>query len=920
MQLSFFRCWTFFAKLVASLLILFTLPAWADTVDSSTLYNKFLLGYQGWHACAGDGAALNRYVHWTSDDTVPNPDSVKHPIWPDLSEFPPAELFPTDGIVLGNGQPAKVYSCYVSNTVARHFKWMQDYGIDGVFVQRFIKDIYQGANWSALKTTNLLNVRAAAEAYGRVFCVEYDLSGEDPSLVISHLQSDWAYLTGTLGLTNSSRYLKHKGKPVVEIWGLGFVGRNIPPADAQTIINNFKAAGCTVVGGVPHAWRALASDSQSDPAWLDVYHSFDVINPWAVDRYQTTNQVDAVAKPAYIGDLADLTPRGIDYLPVIFPGYSAINVTAKNGTPRLGGRFYWRQAYDAVSVGCNMMFGAMFDEIDEGTAIYKLAPTMSTTPAVDRMFALDVDGETLPSDWYLRVAGQVTKALRREVPLNEPLPIAPNSQLVMVSPIGGEVWKAGDLALVKWNTSGSLTNVRIDLSTDRAATWSCLAYGVTNSGSALVVVPNTPSTNCWVRISGPSGTPATWSTTNFTIQSQPTFRRTHLEPLWSLAPGSRSYVTTDASGTPNQRSLAYNSLSNQVIVVSRTGSTSGLTVNVLNATNGQHLYQLNTTGISGGNIILVSVAVAEDGSVYAGNVSATGTGVATYKLYRWPNSGSAATPNTIFSGEPAGRSDSVRWGDTLAVQGAGTNTQILIDAYATNVCVMFTPANSNLTSWSAKTGPQDYYPGSFGRSLQFGPTNTFWQKRKADRLEQSSFTITSSLNTSNLAAYTFLPASVGPMGIDFTHNLLGAINYSGSTNGPDTLDLYDISNINSPVLLARGDFPVNQKPNGNYIGQVVFGDGKVFAIDGNNGIVAFSIIEALPPAAIRFMSCSLGGNGVLQMSATGEPGPNYDIETSSNFVNWIPFGTLTNFNGSIQFTDTTSANIRQRYYRLKTPR
>ncbi|EEF57793.1 glycoside hydrolase family 71/99-like protein [Pedosphaera parvula] len=915
--LSLFRICS--ANVATLLLILFALPAQADTIDSSTLNNKFLLGYQGWHACAGDGSALNRYVHWTGDDTIPNPGTVKHPIWPELSEFPPEELFPTDGIVLGNGQPAMVYSCYVSNTVARHFKWMQDYGIDGVLVQRFTKDVYQGADWGALKTTNLVNVRAAAEAYGRVFCVEYDISNDDPSQVISHLQNDWAYLTGTLGLTNSNRYLKHKGKPVVEIWGLGFVGVNIPPTDAQTIINNFRAAGCTVVGGVPQAWRALAGDSQTNAAWLNVYHSFDVINPWAVGRYQTTNQVDSVAKPAYIGDLADLTPRGIDYLPVIFPGY-AVASGPRNGIPRLGGRFYWRQAYDAVSVGCNMAFGAMFDEIDEGTATYKLAPTMSTTPAVASMFALDVDGEAIPSDWYLRVGGEITKALRKEVPLNEPLPIAPNAEIKLLSPNGGEVWNAGDLALVNWNGSGSLTNVRIDLSTDGAATWSCLAYGVTNSGSALVLVPNTPSTNCWLRVAGLSGTPATWSATHFTIQTQPSFRPTHLQPLWSLAPGSRSYVTTDVSSTPNQRSLAYNSLSNQVIVVSRTGATTGLTVNVLDATTGQYLYQLNTTGITGGSIILLSVAVSDDGSVYAGNMSTSGGGVATYKLYRWPNSGSAAIPTTIFSGEPAGRTDSVRWGDTLAVQGAGTNTQIMIDAYGTNVCAIFTPVNSSLTSWISRSGPQDYFPGSIGRSLQFGPTNTFWQKRKADRLEKSGFSITGSLGTSNLVAYTFLPGSTGPVGIDFTRNLLGAINYCGNTNGPDTLDLYDISNINSPVLLARVNFPVNQKPNANFVGQIVFGGGKVFAIDGNNGIVAFSIVDALPPTAIRFTFCSLNGSGALQLSATGDPAPGYDLEISSNCVNWIPFATMTNFTGSIQFTDSAPALIPQRFYRLRAPK
>src|SRR5439155_23546863 len=115
-----------------------------------------------------------------------------------------------------------------------------------------------------------------------------------------------------------------------------------------------------------------------------------------------------------------------------------------------------------------------------------------------------------------------------------------------------------------------------------------------------------------------------------------------------------------------------------------------------------------------------------------------------------------------------------------------------------------------------------------------------------------SFTLASTLNTTNLAAYTFLPGSRGPVAIDFTRKLLAALNYCGNTNGPDTLDLYDISNINTPTLLGRYNFPVNQKANANFIGQIVFGGGKVFAIDGNNGMVAFSIVEALPRSDIRF--------------------------------------------------------------------
>jgi hypothetical protein len=42
---------------------------------------------------------------------------------------------------------------------------------------------------------------------------------------------------------------------------------------------------------------------------------------------------------------------------------------------------------------------AMFDEVDEGTAMRKVAATRAETPADVPMVTLDTDGETLPSGW-----------------------------------------------------------------------------------------------------------------------------------------------------------------------------------------------------------------------------------------------------------------------------------------------------------------------------------------------------------------------------------------------------------------------------------------------------------------------------------------------------------------------------------------
>jgi hypothetical protein len=128
-----------------------------------------------------------------------------------------------------------------------------------------------------------------------------------------------------------------------------------------------------------------------------------------------------------VPDRAEAAARGRDYMPVIFPGFSWHNLMAAplNQIPRNGGSFYWRQAYNAKLSGCTMIYGAMFDEVDEGTAMFKLAPTTADVPAQGSWVPLNIDGFSLPSDWYLRLAGEASRMLRGDIPLQSTIPIVP---------------------------------------------------------------------------------------------------------------------------------------------------------------------------------------------------------------------------------------------------------------------------------------------------------------------------------------------------------------------------------------------------------------------------------------------------------------------------------------------------------------
>ena len=386
---------------------------------------KLLMGYQGWFACPGDGSQPDRWVHWFHENE-PSAAKVNVDFWPEVSELESNELFSTQ-MKLPDGSPAKVFSAFNPKTVARHFQWMQENNLDGVFLQRYACEL-SDPHFFALRNQVTANVRAGAEKYGRVFAIMYDITGARTNTLVSTLTNDWNFLTRTQRVTGSPRYLRHHGKTVVAIWGFGFPDRPGTVEQARAAIRFFKAAGCTVVGGVPVNWR-------NDPVWADAIRQFDVISPWATGAFADDAGADNFCAQQIVPDLVAARSAGCEYMPVIFPGFSWHNQmsarhlvrpdTRLNFIPRRGGAFYWRQVFNAVNAGCPMIYGAMFDELDEGTAMFKLAPTAAQLPAQGTFVPLDMDGKKLPADWYLRLANEAGKMLRGEIPVTNALPISP---------------------------------------------------------------------------------------------------------------------------------------------------------------------------------------------------------------------------------------------------------------------------------------------------------------------------------------------------------------------------------------------------------------------------------------------------------------------------------------------------------------
>ncbi|WP_338876041.1 glycoside hydrolase family 71/99-like protein [Spirosoma sp. SC4-14] len=378
--------------------------------ETGCLYTSYkglvMAGYQGWFAAQGD--ASNRgWHHYQKKDTF-EPGHASIDFWPDVNEYP--KTYPT-AFSYADGKPAYVYSPYDESSVDLHFKWMKEYGIDGVFMQRFLVEVKSEKGKRHFNQV-LANALKAARKYKRALCIMYDLSGAT-SADMDLLIDDWNELQRQFDLFSNKAnptYLRHNGKPLLAIWGVGFNdGRNYTVADVQTVVGKLKSSTnkTSILLGVPYYWRTMTKDTEPSNLLHPLIKSVDIIMPWAVGRY-TAQTYASVADATLPGDIAWCAANQVDYVPLVFPGFSWGNLknspAVYNQIPRLKGNFLWQQVAGAKQAGVTSLYVAMFDEVDEGTAIFKTQKEGHLPLNADGKFVgIEAD---LDSDYYLWLTGQ----------------------------------------------------------------------------------------------------------------------------------------------------------------------------------------------------------------------------------------------------------------------------------------------------------------------------------------------------------------------------------------------------------------------------------------------------------------------------------------------------------------------------------
>ena len=415
------------ATLIAVFAVSAALQAFAgDVVDATSLRGKVVCGYQGWFRCPGDAANLG-WVYWSRNRRQITPESLTFEMWPDMSEYGAEEKFAAPGFTYPDGRQAELFSSDNAAVVLRHFQWMRDYGIDGAFLQRFLVGL-PGGPVAVTYDSNLRvlhHVASAAKQTGRVWGISYDIAQMPGDRIFEALTEDWKRLVDGR-LVQSPRYLHEGGRPVVQIWGFlrGDPNRQVSAELANRLIDFFKAPGpysAFLAGGGTWNWRR-----EDDPQWQAFYRRFDAYSPWNPGNYLRDGDGREYANTRYwADDLAECDRCGILWMPVIYPGFSWDNLMQRppgaTEIPRRGGQFLWEQFHEPSKLGVDTVYVAMFDEVDEGTAIFKF----TSAPPTQAHF---VGYEGLPSDRYLRLVGEGARMLRAKLPIPARIPIEPDGR------------------------------------------------------------------------------------------------------------------------------------------------------------------------------------------------------------------------------------------------------------------------------------------------------------------------------------------------------------------------------------------------------------------------------------------------------------------------------------------------------------
>jgi hypothetical protein len=376
------------------------------------------------------------------------------------------------------------------------------------------------------------------------------------------------------------------------------------------------------------------------------------------------------------------------------------------------------------------------------------------------------------------------------------------------------------------------------------------------------------------------------------VTGQLAVSNTAVAQIWRVAASTSGYGYLSSSDNA-ARGIAYDTNSARVVVT----STSGQSLNIVSAINGTNIGTMNVSGIaSGGTFNMDQVGIADDGAVYTCNLGYN----AAIIINRWAAPTSTITAYTAFSGSPGGPAE--RYGDNMAIRGAGTNTQILIPSSlnpgigvgsGTNVVLLTTADGSNFTATVIGVAG---VPGGFaGSGIAFDAGNNFWAKTYNGDLFKIAYDPVAGTGAVviDYSSSGQVPQTTMGLAVDPALSLMSTIVQS---DVPDDVQLFQLTGSSAaPVLFHQQ--PMSNNGNANANAAIVMKNGRLFATDVNNGIIGLSygVPVGTPPSIITQPANTTAFTNTIanfNVVASGTLALNYQWRFNSNNISGANSATL----------------------------
>jgi len=284
-----------------------------------------------------------------------------------------------------------------------------------------------------------------------------------------------------------------------------------------------NADGDYRIGWLPTGTYKVLFNTYYAPNYADEWYN-DKVDSGSADEVtvtegSTTGGIDAVLAPAGFisGRVTDSVGVGI--------GNVGVNIWDLNYS------FAGHSATDAngdYQVGCLP------------TGAYKVYFDNYKTPAVMGEW-YDDNGDFYSADEVAVTAGGTTPGIDAVLTAEGP------DWLQVTAPYGGENWEAGSVQNITWNSTGSITDVKIEFSSNNGSAWSDIVASTGNDGIYEWTVPGSPSTQCLVRISDAADNdPTDVSDVAFSISAPATF------PEIALSRTSLNFAAMSGTQTQSQ--------------------------------------------------------------------------------------------------------------------------------------------------------------------------------------------------------------------------------------------------------------------------------------------------------------------------------------------------------------------------------